>query len=282
MSSFVFFLVILAAVTHASWNFFSKKISGNLPCFWLGSMLVNLLLLPFTVVIICKNGFSFRGAVPILISATSHCFYYITLFNSYKFGDISEAYPIARGTGVALTALIAVFVLNDYVSALGWAGIILIVVGIIAVGISQKMTRENSKSCIYAVLTGLTIAGYSLADSRSAGLNHPIVCLNVMSIISLLLVYPAAFRRGFSRSVRESVSILPYAPLIGLGSLGTYLIIMYAFSLSNHASYIVALRECSVIIASLLGFIVLKEKPTPKKIIGIALITIGLVLLKLG
>ena len=278
----IFFLVLLAAVTHAGWNFFAKKISGNLPTFWLGSMCIDLVLLPFTIVIIARNGFNFQGATPILISAVFHCFYYITLFNSYKFGDISAAYPISRGTGVAVTALIAVFVLKDYVSGLGWAGIILIVSGILTVGLSNTMTKEDIKSCLFAFLTGLTIAGYSVADSRSAGFNHPIVSLNVMSITSLILVSPIAFRKGISRTVRENLDHLPYAPIIGLGSMGTYLIIMYAFSLSNHASYIVALRECSVIIASILGFIVLKEKPTPQKIIGIILITVGLVLIKLG
>lgn len=278
----VFFLVLLAAVTHAGWNFFAKKISGNLPTFWLGSMCIDLVLLPFTIVIIARNGFNFQGAVPILISAVFHCFYYITLFNSYKFGDISAAYPISRGTGVAVTALIAVFVLKDYVSGLGWAGIILIVSGILTVGLSNTMTKEDIKSCLFAFLTGLTIAGYSLADSRSAGLNHPVVSLNIMSITSLILVAPVAFRKGFEKTVRENRDHLPYAPVIGLGSMGTYLIIMYAFSLSSHASYIVALRECSVIIASILGFIVLKEKPTPQKIIGIIFITVGLVLIKLG
>ena len=282
MSTMVFFLVLLAAVTHAGWNFFSKKISGNLPTFWLGSMCIDLILLPFTIVIIARNGFNWQGAAPILISAVFHCCYYITLFTSYKFGDISAAYPISRGTGVALTALIAVFALHDYVSGLGWTGIILIVTGILTVGLSSTMTKEDIKSCLYAFLTGITIAGYSLADSRSAGFNHPVVSLNIMSITSLLLVSPIAFRNGFSKTVRENLDHLPYAPIIGLGSMGTYLIIMFAFSLSNHASYIVALRECSVIIASILGFVVLKEKPTPQKIIGIILITIGLILIKMG
>ena len=278
----VFFLVLLAAIAHASWNFLSKKISGNLPIFWLGSMCINMVLLPFTIVIICRNGFNWHGAVPILISSSFHCCYYITLFNSYKFGDISAAYPISRGTGVALTALVAVFALHDYVSGIGWCGIVLIVSGILTVGLSNTMTKEDIKSCLFAFLCGITIAGYSLADSRSAGFNHPVVSLNVMSITSLLLVSPIAFRKGFGKTVRENLDHLPYAPVIGLGSLGTYLIIMYAFSLSNHASYIVALRECSVILASILGFVVLKEKPTRQKIIGIILITIGLVLIKLG
>ena len=282
MSTMVFFLVLLAAITHAGWNFFSKKISGNLPTFWLGSMCIDLILLPFTIVIICRNGFNFQGAAPILISAVFHCCYYITLFNSYKFGDISAAYPISRGTGVALTALVAVFALHDYVSGIGWVGIIMIVTGILTVGLSNTMTKEDIKSCLCAVITGITIAGYSVADSRSAGFNHPVVSLNIMSITSLILVSPVAFRKGFGKTVRENLDHLPYAPVIGLGSMGTYLIIMYAFSISKHASYIVALRECSVIIASILGFVVLKEKPTPQKIIGIILITAGLVLIKMG
>ena len=219
---------------------------------------------------------------PILLSATFHCFYYITLFNSYKFGDISAAYPISRGTGVALTALVAVFALHDYVSGIGWGGIVLIVSGILTVGLSNTMAKEDIKCCIFAFLTGITIAGYSLSDSRGAGLNHPIVYMNLMSMISFLFVYPVTFKKGFIKTIHENRANLPYAPLIGLGSQGTYLIIMFAFSLSNHASYIVALRECSVILASILGFVVLKEKPTKQKIIGIILITIGLVLIKLG
>ena len=209
MSTTVFFLVLLAAIAHASWNFLSKKISGNLPIFWLGSMCINMVLLPFTIVIIYRNGFNWHGAIPILISSSFHCCYYITLFNSYKFGDISAAYPISRGTGVALTALVAVFALHDYVSGIGWCGIILIVSGILTVGLSNTMTKEDIKSCLFAFLCGITIAGYSLADSRSAGFNHPVVSLNVMSITSLLLVSPIAFRKGFAKTVRELNKNIP-------------------------------------------------------------------------
>ena len=282
MSSLVFFLVIMAATTHASWNFFSKKSSGNLPTLWLGIMCVNLLMLPFSILVIIKNGFNYLGAIPIFLSAIFHSFYYITLSCSYRFGNISVAYPISRGTGVAVTALIAVFILHDYVSILGWSGIILIVSGTIIVGLSKSMTKEDINSCLFAFLTGITIAAYSLADSRGAGLNHPVVCLNMMKITSLLLIYPFTFKKGFFQTVRENRNNLCYAPLIGLGTQITYILILYAFSLSHHASYIVAMRECSVILASLLGFAVLKEKPTPKKIIGIIMITIGLILIKLG
>lgn len=281
MSSLVFFLVMLAAVTHASWNFFSKKISGDLTSFWIGSMCVDLVLLPITIYIISKQGFNFTGAIPILISAIAHSVYYFTLFSSYKFGDISAVYPIARGSGIAITTLIAICFLQDEISNRGLMGIALIISGVLLIGFSGKLTKSSIKGYGFALLTGLTTAAYSLADSRGAGMNHPIVCINVMSITSLIVIMPFVFRHGIQQTLEKSRDKIKYAPIIGLGSLGTYLIIMFAFSLSDQASCIVALRECSVIIGSILGFVILKEKPTPKKILGIILITCGLILIKM-
>jgi len=281
MSSLVFFLVMLAAVTHASWNFFSKKISGDLVSFWVGSICVDLVLLPVTIYIIYRQGFNFAGSIPIMISAIAHAIYYFTLFSSYRLGDISAVYPIARGSGIAITTLIATCFLHDTISNLGLLGIILIILGVLLIGFSGKLTRNNIKSYGFALLTGLTTAAYSLADSRGAGMNHPIVCINVMSMTSLIAVAPLVFRHGVQQTLIKSADKLKYAPAIGLGSLGTYLIIMFAFSLSDQASCIVALRECSVVIGSILGFLILKEKPTLKKIIGIVLITCGLILIKM-
>ncbi len=69
--------------------------------------------------------------------------------------------------------------------------------------------------------------------------------------------------------------------IIGFGGVGTYILILFAFTF-DQASYVVALREFSVVIASILGFLFLKEKPTLFKVAGIILITAGLFLIKLG
>lgn len=282
MTTFVFFLVIIAAVTHAGWNFVSKKISGNLLTFWIGTMFVDMCFLPFSIIYTIDHGFNFQGLIPMLVSAGAHSLYYIALFDSYKFGDISAAYPIARGTGVAGTAVISILLFHEAVSHQGILGITFIVTGIILVGMTKNITRSEIKTYIFSICTGICIFLYSVADSKGAGTNHPIVYLNFMSIISLLPVAHLAFKDGIRTSLTKNRGNLKYGPILGIGSLGTYLIILFAFSLSDKASYIVALRECSVIIASVLGFIFLKEKPTPQKIIGIILITAGLVMIKLG
>ena len=78
-----------------------------------------------------------------------------------------------------------------------------------------------------------------------------------------------------------------YAPghsrlgIIGAGSMGTYLIILYAFSLGP-VGYVVAVREFSVVVGAVLGFVFLKEKVTVRKIAAIALVVTGVVLIRLS
>jgi uncharacterized membrane protein len=69
--------------------------------------------------------------------------------------------------------------------------------------------------------------------------------------------------------------------LIGMGSICTYLLILFTFRLGQ-VSYIVAVREFAVVIGALLGFLVLKERFTLGKFLGIVAITIGLVLVKMA
>ena len=65
-----------------------------------------------------------------------------------------------------------------------------------------------------------------------------------------------------------------------MGGVGCYLMILSAFTLSEFASYVVALRECSIVFGSLMGFLFLGEPVTATKLLGIALITAGVLTIK--
>ena len=58
-----------------------------------------------------------------------------------------------------------------------------------------------------------------------------------------------------------------------------YLLILYAYTFGE-VSYIVAAREVSVVLGSLLGAYLLSEVMTKPKMLGICLITLGLIMLK--
>lgn len=87
--------VLLAAVTHASWNAIAHKITDKLVGFTLiagGGMLIGLVMVPFVAI-------PAAGAWPYLIaSAVIHVVYYMLLMKSFRLGDFGQAYPIARGS----------------------------------------------------------------------------------------------------------------------------------------------------------------------------------------
>ena len=282
MQTFVFLLVLFAAFTHASWNFFSKKISGNFTLFWFGLAFVNILLIPFSVYFIVKSGFTTESLPYIMISVVSHSLYYYTLLYSYKKGDISTSYPIARGIGVAGTAFISLFFLNETVSFNGGAGIAAILTGVLLIGLSRvKGQVFHKKSYFLAIITGCFIFIYSIADNRGVNILHPIAYINIVDLICVTALTPFAFPDGLKKSLTLLSSNIKETLIIGFGGVGTYILILFAFTFER-ASYIVALRESSVVIASVMGFIFLKEKPTLLKITGIVFITSGLFLLKTG
>ncbi|MCP5515530.1 MAG: EamA family transporter [Spirochaetales bacterium] len=282
MNTGVFLLVLFAAFTHAVWNFFTKKVSGNFTIFWYGLVAVNLLMLIYTVYSVITFGIESRAFIYILVSAAAHGLYYLALLYTYSRGDISTAYPIARGTGVAGTTMLSFFLLKEIIEPAAAIGIIAVFSGIVFIGLSRiKNQKRDIKSYIVSILTGIFIFTYSITDKLGVGIANPVVYVNILDLIALTSLAGFANPGGVKKSIKLVRANLKETLIIGIGSSGTYLIILFAMQLER-ASYIVSMREFSVVIASVMGFVFLKEKPTIFKITGITLITAGLVLIKLG
>ena len=278
----VFSLVILSSFIHAFWNFISKKVSGNLPITLLGLWMAILTLLPFSLIIISKQGFDLRGLKFILVTAIAHVVYYLFLNLAYKHGDISSVYPISRGTGIAGTAIIAYFLLGENFSAFGIAGITCIFLGILSISIKKKLLKADLLPIIYALGLGVTIIIYSINDKQGVSYINSIVYLNFKDLIALSIMSPFVYRKGGLPQIKEILkNNWKYCAIIGYGAISAYLLILFAFTMGK-VGYISSLREFSIVIASILGFIFLKEKATIGKIIGIVLVTAGLVCIKLS
>ena len=277
----VFSLVLLSSFIHAFWNFTSKKVSGNLPITLLGLWIAILTLLPFSLIITLRYGFDIRGLKFILVTAAAHVFYYLFLNLAYKHGDISSVYPISRGTGIAGTAITAHFLLGENFSALGVTGIMLIFLGVLVISIKKKMLKADLLPIIYALILGVTIIVYSVNDKQGVSFINAIVYLNCKDLIALSVMSPFIYKKGLPQIKSILKENWKSCAIIGYGAIGSYLLILFAFTLAK-AGYISALREFSIVIASFLGFIFLKEKPTAGKVIGIILVTAGLVFIKLA
>jgi drug/metabolite transporter (DMT)-like permease len=122
-------LIAAAAVAHASWNFFAKQARGGLPFVWLaGVCAATLYAVPAAIqLLVCSRSVTTVGVAFMFGSGCLHSAYFTTLQRGYAEGDLSVVYPLARGTGPALSVLAAVVLLGERPGPLALVGAALVV-----------------------------------------------------------------------------------------------------------------------------------------------------------
>ncbi|MDH4209841.1 MAG: SMR family transporter [candidate division WOR-3 bacterium] len=266
---------------HASWNFLTKRVSGNLSVLYIGISAMCVLLLPF-VLLLWESAPLSPSAYPFVIATGAiHALYFFALSQAYKYGNISVVYPVARGFGVIGTAIVAIAALNESVSFLGLCGIISTGFGIFVIGASVGRGVESRKGLWFAVLVGFTMIGYSIVDKSAMALVSPVIYIFWLFLLSMILLTPymlIARRRELSAAWKEHKR---YGIIIGLGATAGYLLILSVFRTAQ-VSYVVAVRELSVVLGSLLGVVYLHESLSTRKLIGILMVVAGLVLVRIA
>ncbi len=279
MIGLTFAIVLLAATFHALWNFAAKKVSGNLSVLWLGICAASVLSWPFALSVYRAEEITPGGIGCILATGAIHAVYFWLIAKAYQSGDISLVYPVARGTGVAGTALLASIWLRESIAFIGVVGIVIICLGTALLGSGQRGHREGFTAYLYALSVGLSIALYSVVDKLGVGTVHPIVYISSMFTLTALALLPYMVWRRRPECRHALNQLKTFVGIIGVGSIGTYLMILFAYRLGP-ASYIVAVREFAVVIGALLGVVFLRERMTLRKTIGMAAIVTGIILVK--
>jgi drug/metabolite transporter (DMT)-like permease len=285
MTPYVFLLVIFSALCHATWNFAARKAAGNLMAIWLGLWIGCAVILPGAIGVIIHRGIRATAELPgifcIIATGLIHSVYFRLLAAAYEEGEISLVYPIARGSGIAFTAILAGLLLQEQLTLLGALGIGLVCLGIIALSRDAHRRVDDKKAIRLALGIGASIVAYSLVDKIGVGYIHPVVYIWSMFLIAGITLTPFLVRRYRVRFAKEARQNIGYALIIGVGSVGTYLMILFAFTMGP-VNYIVAVREFAVVLGALAGVIFLKERLTPMKALAICVIVIGIIGIKLG
>ena len=282
MNADVWGLVLTAAIGHALWNFAARKAAGDAAIIWLSVVVGVLVAIPFCAYTWWQSAppplpLSWSGGLCLVATGIIHGLYFALLAEAYEHGEISLVYPVARGSGVGLTALAAWLALGEDISLLGASGIALVLAGIFCLGASAF--KHQTHGLQLALGVGLTIVCYSLVDKIGVGYVQPLYYITGMWLIGSLVRAPWVVRRYGAGLLTIARVHWPVITLIGVASLGTYLLILYAYT-QGPVGYIVAVRESSVVIGALLGWIFLKERLTLLKVTGLLAIVGGLVLIK--
>ncbi len=276
----MFAAVMAAAALHAGWNALLKigldrYLTASL--IQIGAGGVALLVAPFFPL---PNA----GAWPyIAVSALLHIGYNIFLSRAYQHGDLSQVYPIARGSSPLLVALLAL-VAGDMLHAGQWAGLLVLVAGIwlMAWRGGHPGATLNGSLLFNALATAACIAGYTLSDALGARSNGDAIAYSLWLFITNGVVASTviALRRG----PRIFLQLGPY----WRGGIGGGAMSMLAYSLVIWATtqapvaLVSALRESSVLFALLIGWLWLKEPMPPLRLLACAVIAAGVVLMKLA
>lgn len=277
MTLTVTLLVLSAAVMHATWNAFVK--AGNdkavmqcLVIFFGG--IPGLIILPFVPL-------PDPACWPFLVgSVLAHSVYYFTLVEAYRFGALSQTYPIARGSAPLLIAIAGLMVANEHLNGGEWLGLLIACAGLISLAGIPK--AGEGRSILFAFATSLGIACYSVLDglgvrSTANGLSY-ITWLLALEMIPVGLAF-LWLRRGRAMvSLKENFKRGLFGGIIaGIG----YGIVIWAMDFAPMA-HVSALRESSVILAALIGTLVLHESFGPRRIAAAALVAAGNALLHLA
>ncbi|HPQ45541.1 MAG TPA: EamA family transporter, partial [Syntrophales bacterium] len=178
-------IVLFAALLHASWNFFVKSTDNK----HLSMSAVVIGHIPFALAALTFAPLPSLNAWPYLfVGALLHVGYQLFLLASYRTGDLSQVYPLARGVAPLIVAGISVTFLGENLSWSELTAVITIAAGILSLAMVRRSDGvRNSEAALLAIITGGFIASYSLVDglgAREAGTALGFYgCLSIINVI---------------------------------------------------------------------------------------------------
>jgi len=286
MTSLALALVLIAAFTHATWNYLAKR-AGGAPAFvFLFTLFNALLYLPVAVWwLLVKNPvIEAPQLIFMLGSAVFHTFYFSLLMRGYRLGDLSLVYPLARCTGPLLSATVAIIVFGERPTILAMFGGAMILGGaMFMAGPPRKILASGTGQALgYALLTGSLIACYTLWDKQavSAFMVPPLLLDYGSNLGRLLLLIPYGMRhrRDIAQTWQDHRwRVLGVAFLAPLG----YILVLTALTFSP-VSYVAPAREISILIGTILGTRLLREGHGRRRLTAAAAMVAGTVALALG
>jgi drug/metabolite transporter (DMT)-like permease len=277
--------VLLAALTHATWNLAAKRAAGAKHFVWLYSVLSLALYLPIISWVLWTTRPQFQTVHWLALAATSalHIGYSLILQAGYRASDLSLVYPLARGSGPLLSFFLAVFLLDENMTWISVAGVLLVVCGIVLVsGLLNKNHKAPRAGILYGLCTGLFIASYTINDGWAVKtlLISPFVIDYAGNLVRTLVLSPGAWRdrKRVANEMREYAR--PVLTVSIFGPLG-YILVLFAMQLAP-ISHVAPARELATLIGTWFGARMLKEKAAPSRLIGAVCIVAGVISLALA
>ena len=216
------------------------------------------------------------GAWPYLAaSAALELAYFSLLAAAYRRAELSLVYPVARGLAPVVVLACAVVFTGAATSGAQAAGVALVGVGVLLV---RGLRGGDRAGLAFGIAIACCIGAYTVVDKEGVEHAAPLAYLEVVTAtmgVAYAVVLGAV--RG-PAALRAEVSVR--AVVAGIASFAAYGMVLAALQLAPAAS-VAAVRETSVLIATALAAVVLRERVTRARLAGAAFVVAGVALLTL-
>ncbi|SHE64348.1 EamA-like transporter family protein [Litoreibacter ascidiaceicola] len=278
MTPLVFFAVLTAALLHAVWNALVK--GGADKRLNMAGVVIGHL--PIAVPMLAFVPAPDPASYPYLFAGIAlHFGYQCFLLESYRIGDLTQVYPIARGVAPLLVAVVSLVFLGVDLSSMEILAVVTIAAGILSISLVRGADGlRNGRATAMALATGCFIASYSLVDglgARVAGTALGFYAWLGIANAVLFVVFMAVTTPQVLRDLPIKGKKIFFVG--GSASFVAFSLVMWAFTQAPIA-LVTALREISIIFALLIGVLLMGERLSLGKVVSTMITLLGVILLR--
>ena len=290
MPPLVIALVLISAVMHAGWNLLVRRKRAT-DVF----LRISLVITVFGLLPALALEFLSTPILPIIwtivpAAAVCQAIYYLGLSRAYRSGEFTVVYPLARALPVLLVALTDL--LRGHPPApLGWLGLVLVFAGCILIPLESlrgfSLARYWNRTSLWIIVAALGTVGYTTFDSIAGQAMQagPDAAIRYgIFEFSLAFVAFSLIMKSLRQPIQHEEGLKGWrTPLIaGVFLFTSYALILWSLQLTPHASYVVALRQLSIVIGVVVGAVAFRETAPGLRISAAAITVAGVVVTSLA
>jgi drug/metabolite transporter (DMT)-like permease len=268
-----FLLALAAAFVHALWNVLLARARDPEAATAVALLVAIVAFAPVAAIV---GGVEPEAWPYMAGSSAFHLVYFTLLAAAYRRSELSLVYPLARGLAPVLVLVVGITALGAGYAASQAAGVCLVTAGVLLVrGLGGD---SDVRGVVFGLAIAGCIAGYTLVDNEGIRHAHPITYLEISMVAPSLAYAVGVIATKGLPAVRAAVG---GATLVaGLATFAAYALVLAALELAS-AAPIAAVRETSVVIATVAAAVVLKERVRPARMVGAVVVAGGVSLLAL-
>lgn len=276
-------LLFLAAILHASYHLFYKRSLDKQVFAW--CLLLVTVAAYFPLFVARPLSLPPLGWACVLVSGLAEVAYFASMGKTYQMGDLSVAYPLARGSAPLFITLWATLFLREQLTALGLMGILLIAGGLYLINarswgeLWKPLRQLGNPVSRWALLTGLCISVYSTIDKVGTRYVPTFTYVYLVLLVTFLVFTLYILVSGKKASIAAEWRANKVGILVaGVADLLIYYLVLQALQLS-YVSYVGSVREMSVVFGAFLGSALLREGYGRLRVFASLLVFLGILVI---